>query len=186
MKLTRSTLMAFALVLAMAVPAAVAAAPADKPAQPGPGAGPGYGHGPWGGQGFHALPQEKQDAFIKIMKEFRDKTHPVREQLWVKKTTLRALENNPKTEPQQIVTLVNEMSTLREQLYKERTALAERVKKEVGIDMPMMGRGFHRGGMGGCGMVGGDGFGPRGHGKGGPGWGHRGGYGGHGGMDGRW
>ncbi len=179
MKPNRSTLLACALVLALAAPAIAAPAPDKTLPPPAAGEGP----GPWRAPRFHALPQEKQDAFIKIMKEFRDKTHPVREQLWVKKTTLRALSDNPKVEPQQIITLVNEMSALREQLYKERTALADRVKKEVGIDMPMGGFGHRGKGFGGCGMVGcGMGSGPGGYHKGGYGHDGYGPRGGHRGM----
>lgn len=125
--------------------------------------------GPRGNSPFMDLTPEKRSAFIALVREHREKIFPIREQLWAKETTLHALQNNPKTDPQQITTLVNEMSALRAKLHTERLALDARVKKEIGIDFPSMG--FH-GGRGegyGCGD---GGRGPR-HG----GWGHRGGMG---------
>lgn len=173
MRLDRSALFACLLVLALAAPA-VAAPATGKPVPP---AAPGEAYGP-GGRAFSALPQEKRDAFFTIMGEFRDKTQPIREQLWAKKAILRALSGNPKTEPQQIESLVNDMSALRQQLYTERKAVAERVRKEVGIDAPFLaGFGPHNG-MGGMGCGMGYGGGPRGfHYRDGRGYGHGQGYG---------
>ena len=99
----------------------------------------------------YALSPEKQAVFTRLREEFRAKVHPIKEQLWAKRTTLDALSANPKTEPQQVTALVAEMSALREQIYKERLAFEDKVEKEVGPMMMHggMGRGkFHGGGYG--------------------------------------
>lgn len=136
--------------------------------------------GPWDFHPFMNLSPEKRSALIALFKEQRDKTHPLREQLWIKRTTLFALKDNPKTEPQQLTALVNEMAELRAKLRTERLAFEQKVQKDFGIDLPMgfhgMGKGWHgRGGgcgmMGGMGPGGGYGYGGMGHGGG---LGHRG------------
>lgn len=109
----------------------------------------GYGPCMPGGM-VSAIPAEKQQAFASLLQQHRDKMQPLREQIWAKKTTLNALSGNPKVEPKEITTLVNEISTLRTQAYAERKAFAERVKKDIGVDIPYaqkggMGFGDHRG-----------------------------------------
>lgn len=131
--------------------------------------------GPRGNSPFMDLTPEKRSAFIALVKEHKEKIFPIREQLWAKETTLYALQNNPKTDPQQITTLVSEMSALRAKLHTERLAFDARVKKEIGIDLPA----FHGGRGDGYGCYDG-GRGPR-HGGG---WGHRGGMRGDGGQRG--
>lgn len=127
-----------------------------------------YGHGgpdgPGGYGGWHqAIPQEKREAFDALRREHMDKVQPIREQMWVKRTTLDALSVNPKTDPKDITNLVNEISALRTQLFAERKAFADRVKKETGLDMPY-GMGMGQGG--GYGHQGRRGYGHGGHGKG--------------------
>lgn len=129
--------------------------------------------GPRGNSPFMDMTPEKRSAFIALVREHKEKIFPIREQLWAKETTLYALQNNPKTDPQQITTLVSEMSALRAKLHTERLDFGAKVKKEIGIDVPSMA--FHGGRGDGDGCYGG-GKGPR-HGGG---WGHRGGM--HGGM----
>ena len=163
MRATKSLILVAALVSMISLASTAMAAN-------GPGRGPGAMAG-MGGSEFSALTPEKATAFRALQREFRDKTQPIREQIWVKNTSLQALSANGKSEPQQLLALVTEISALRSQLYTEHTAFAERVKKDIGIDMPM------HGGMGmgmGMGMGKGDGMGS--------GWGHRGG--GHGGRGG--
>ncbi|MDL2210444.1 periplasmic heavy metal sensor [Desulfovibrio sp. OttesenSCG-928-O18] len=97
-----------------------------------------YGHGGPGyyGGGYQAIPPEKQQAFDTLRREHFDKIQPIREQIWAKQTTLDALSANAKTEPKDITNLVNEISALRNQLFAEKKAFADRVKKETGLDLP--------------------------------------------------
>ena len=112
--------------------------------------------GPRGGHPFMDLSPEKRTALTALAKEHREKTFPIREQLWAKATTLNALQNNPKMDPQQVTALVNEMTALRGKLHTERLAFESKVKKELGIDLPAgMGGGMGMGGGCGAGMQGG-------------------------------
>jgi hypothetical protein len=171
MRIHRKALyLAIVTALVMAAPLAAHARPGAEKGHGGPHRGPGMEQsssrtcpGAMMQQGWmHAIPQEKREAVFAVLKEHRAKTQELREQLWVKRTTLEALSGNPKVEPSELVKLVTEMSALRIQLKKERVALAERIEKEFGIQMPS-GKGF---GMG---------HGPKGF-KG------HGGHGGHGGY----
>jgi len=160
----------FAL-LVMTVPFAAQARPYDQMG------GPGYG---W----HQSLPPEQRDAVGKLMREHMAAMQPLRDQLWTKSRTLRALENNPKVEPKEIRTLVEEVAGLRGQLRDKHMAFADKVKKETGVDVPfncgMRGDGYGRHRGGGYGP----GYGPGyGQGQGGGYW-HKGGNH-HGGMD-RW
>ncbi|MDL2271932.1 periplasmic heavy metal sensor [Desulfovibrio sp. OttesenSCG-928-I05] len=136
-------------------------------------ASPFYGHRQ---AAVEALTPEKQTAFNAIMKDSFQKMQPLREQLYSKEMTLRALSPNPNTKPEQITALVDEIAALRKQMNAEFEACAARVQKEVGIDAS---RGFGPGmGMGGMGprqgMRGDSGHHWGGHGSFG---GHRGGWG---------
>ncbi len=99
----------------------------------------GQGMGPYGNSGYTALAPEKQTALYSIMREHREKTQPIRDQLWAKETTLRALSANPNTTPDQINGLVTEMTTLRRQLQDEDQAYSDRLSKEVGVNAPFAG-----------------------------------------------
>ena len=151
-------------VLVLASPLAAQARPWGH----GPG-GPGYHSGP-GGPGYHSGPgwqqnltPEKQQALVVLKQQHRDKMQPIMEQIWVKETTLDALSGNPNVNPKELTTLISEISALRTQAYAERKAHSERVKQEIGVDMPYgpgmgygyhgnRGGGYHKGGFGrGCG-----------------------------------
>lgn len=141
-------------ILVMATPIAASAKPW--------GHGPGYMNGQGMGHGWYqSIPQEKQQAFSAMMQAHRDKMRPIQEQIWAKQTTLQALSGNPKVDPKDLTSLVNEISSLRNQAYAERKSFADRVQAETGFNMPY--------GMGGYGM----------HGNGMGGYGHRGQRGGH-------
>lgn len=152
----------FALLLALALAAPVMAGPGG-PRGDYDGYHGGYHGGDWGrGYDRPGIPPEKMEAFKNIMKDFRDKTQPIREQLWTKRTELNALSRNPNTQPATITKLAEDMSGLRAQLYKERQALNDKLEKEVGINFrpygaDFGGRGWHdgRGWHGGRGMGGG-------------------------------
>ncbi len=137
----------FALLMAFALAAPVMAGPG------GPRDGYGGYHGGDRGYDHPAIPPEKMAAFKNIMKDFRDKTQPIREQLWTKRTELKALSRNPNTQPSSITKLAEDMSALRTQLYKERQALDDKLEKEVGINIYHYGADF-----GGYGAMGGRGW----------------------------
>ena len=118
------------------------AAPAVAQARP-------YGHGgshyETGGHGMArpgcermmpSIPQEKQEAFSAATREHVEKIRSIREQLWVKRTTLDVLSRNPKVEPKELTNIIAEMSSLREQLYKERQAHWAKLEKDFGISVP--------------------------------------------------
>lgn len=135
--------------------------------------------GPGGGW-YQNLPPEQRDAVGNLMREHMTAMQPVRDQLWTKSRTLRALENNPKVDPKEIRALVEEIAALRGQMREQHVAFADKVKKETGVNVPFN-----------CGMNGdgpgryrgcyGSGYGP-GHGGG---YGHKGGNYRGGNMD-RW
>jgi hypothetical protein len=83
-----------AAVLVMSAPLAVEARPFGHGGQQ-----MGYVEGGsgmhWGGW-FQSLTPEKQQTISALFKAHRAKTQPIREQLWVKNTTLDALSPNPK------------------------------------------------------------------------------------------
>lgn len=95
------------------------------------------------------LSQEKQDLLKTILTEHRTEVQPLRNAMWEKRTLLRALSANPNATPETLTALIKEMGTLRISLQEKRVALEERVKKEIGIDLPRhFGRdGNHRGRM---------------------------------------
>lgn len=115
----------------------ILAAPFAADARPFGHNGPGYHDG----QGSHwsqmqQLPQEKRDQLQAMRLEQRKKMQPIRDQLWAKQTLLDALSRNPKAEPKDITALVDEIAALRSQLRDARIAFADKVKKEIGLDMP--------------------------------------------------
>lgn len=134
------------------------AAPMMADARPfGHGSGPGgecYGRAPVG-EWTMSVPEDKRDAVRALMLEHRDKVQPLRDKLWVKRTTLGALKDNPNVKPAELTALIEEMAALRKQLRDEHKAYVARVKQETGLDLPF-----------GCGMKG-SGF-MRHHGMGGP------------------
>lgn len=148
-KISRNVLMALCLSLALT-------GTALAQGRGGPGHGPGFG-GPCADNGAWNLTAEQRVTYGNIMKEYDAKVTPLRDQMWAKHTELKALSANPKTEPDTISKLVQDMGKIRVQLRQERETLAQRLEKELGIKS-----GFGRGGFH-------DGMGMRGH-------------GGHGGM----
>lgn len=131
-KIVCGTLLA---VLVMATPLAAQARPGG-PGGPRGGYAEGCGPGMRGGDWYQALTPEKQQAVSALFEAHRAKVEPIREQLWLKRTTLDALSSNPKVEPQELTALIGEIAKLRQQLFAERKAFAERMEKETGVKMP--------------------------------------------------
>jgi len=92
------------------------------------------------------LTEEQQKKFDAIMDEFSARTLPLHEDLRAKHMELNALAGNDNVKPEKITQLVNGIKELRSKLFAERDAFAEKVKKEIGIELPAhsgMRGGFH-------------------------------------------
>ena len=110
---------------------------------PRQGQGRGMGQGPV----LEQLTPEKQQAFQALREAFQDKMHPLRNQMWVKRTELQALSVNPNTKPETLSGLVQEMGELRNTMHQERKAFREQVRTEIGIELGEGRRGMGRGKM---------------------------------------
>lgn len=67
------------------------------------------------------------------MKDFADKTAPLRDKLAAKYIELRTLGNSPTPDPKAIGRATEELVALRNEFAKERGMMADRIAKEVGI-----------------------------------------------------
>ena len=79
---------------------------------------------------YQALTQEKKAQYDAIMKEFADKTAPLRDKLAAKYIELRTLGNSPTPDPKAIGKATEELVALRNEFAKERSAMVDRVAKE--------------------------------------------------------
>ncbi len=107
---------------------------------------------PHDGHGFHrgqrsyqeciyqALTPEKKAQYDAIMKEFVDKTAPLRDKLAAKYIELRTLGDSPTPDPKAIGKATEELVALRNDFAKERQVMVDRIAKEVGINV-FQGRG---------------------------------------------
>ena len=84
---------------------------------------------------YQALTQEKKAQYDAIMKEFADKTAPLRDKLAAKYIELRTLGNSPTPDPKAIGKAAEELVALRNEFAKERSAMVDRVAKEIGINI---------------------------------------------------
>lgn len=71
---------------------------------------------------YQALTQEKKAQYDAIMKEFADKTAPLRDKLAAKYIELRTLGNSPTPDPKAIGKATEELVALRNEFAKERSA----------------------------------------------------------------
>lgn len=132
--------------------------------------GRGYHNGGWYGPAQQAISPEKQQAYDAIMKDFAKKTQELRDKLQAKQIELDTLGNSTNPNPEAVAKAAQELVTLRNQMNKEREALAERLNKEIGAPL-YPGAGYMNGCPGGYGcwgygpgMMNGDmGPGPRGY-----------------------
>ena len=157
----KTTIIGLGLVLGLALVATVVLA------WPGPGFGPGFGRG-FGGPAYGSPPipnltadqstqiQALRDAFLKEIQ-------PLQQDLWTKRTDLRTLWSDPKTDPAAITAKQKEMWDLQSKLQEKATNLGLSIRKlltpEQLAQLPAFGPGAGLGpGMGfGPGM----GYGPR-------------------------
>lgn len=93
------------------------------------------GHGSRMSCVYDALTPEKQAQFDGIMKEFADKTAPLRDKLAAKYLELRTLGDSPTPDPKAIGKATEELVALRNDFARERQAMADRIAKEVGINV---------------------------------------------------
>lgn len=92
------------------------------------GYGPAYGMGP----GFRgALSDEGQARYDKIMSEYRGKIDKVRDELFVRKSELRALERSSTPDVKAVTDKANEIVSLRGQLRSLRDEMDQTLEKEV-------------------------------------------------------
>lgn len=84
---------------------------------------------------YQALTQEKKSQYDAIMKEFAAKTAPLRDKLAAKYIELRTLGNSPTPDPKAIGKATEELVALRNEFAKERSAMVDRVAKEIGINI---------------------------------------------------
>lgn len=100
---------------------------------------------------YQALTPEKQAQFDAIMKEYVQKTAPLRDKLQAKYLELRTLGNSANPDSQAVSKISEEIVALRGQLRQERQAMADKVAKDVGINITRnRGYGYHHRGSYGC------------------------------------
>lgn len=75
----------------------------------------------------------QQKEVQQLSKAYTEKTRPIREELWAKKTMLRALTRNPNAEVNDIKKIVNAMKELRAKLHAERVVFEKRMMKKYGF-----------------------------------------------------
>lgn len=110
--------------------------------------GPGYHHGrcdsmSWGHHGhpscwgyYRNLPQEKREAFDKIMAEYGPRMEPLRDQIFVKRQELRALQNSTNPDVALVRQAAEELVKLHNQMADLHDEMATRLSSEVGMPKP--------------------------------------------------
>ena len=84
---------------------------------------------------YQSLSAEKQAQFDVILKEFDAKTAPLRDKIAAKHIELKTLGNAPTPDAKAIGKASEELVALRNEFAKERQIMADRVNKELGIDI---------------------------------------------------
>jgi zinc resistance-associated protein len=157
------TISALAAALVLSMAAFALAGPGQGRGFSGPCAGPGYGPGAM----YNQLTPEKQAQADAIVDKYEPQFEAVRNQIWVKRSTLQAMINSGKADEAAIAKLVEGISEQRSKMFELRKAMGDELVQATGIaafgDCPRRGPGYGRGY--GPGM--GDGSGPaRGYGQG--------------------
>lgn len=90
---------------------------------------------------------EDRAAWEALMKEYRQKTEPMRDQMWAKNLEYDALVANPNTKPAEVKAVIDEMLRLKVQLRTEHEKFAETAKAKglKGFKGHGFGRDFHKG-----------------------------------------
>ncbi len=107
---------------------------------------------PWGrgpGAALAGIPPEKQEQVAKLYAEGRQKLYELESRKWDRQAELNALLAAPKADSSKIESLAKEIGNLSSMAYQERVALQQRIAKETGVNLPLVG-GYGPGGRGGC------------------------------------
>ena len=99
-----------------------------------------FHHGPRGPRPcqeavYQALTPEKQAQYDAIMRDFTEKTAPLRDKLAAKYIEVRTLGQSPTPDPKAVGKATEELVALRNEFAKERQAMVERIANEVGINV---------------------------------------------------
>lgn len=84
---------------------------------------------------YQALTQEKKAQYDAIMKEFADKTAPLRDKLAAKYIELRTLGNSPTPDPKAIGKADGRTRGAPQRIRQGTRAMVDRVAKEIGINI---------------------------------------------------
>ncbi|MEG2172210.1 MAG: periplasmic heavy metal sensor [Desulfovibrionaceae bacterium] len=98
--------------------------------------GRGYHKGGMGyhmGQIYYSLSPEKRAQFDTLVKDFKSKTSPMRDAMFVKKQELRALQNAATPDVSAVSKTATEITTLRNQLRAEHENFMNTLEKDLGI-----------------------------------------------------
>ena len=153
----KTTIVGLGLILVLALVATVALAWR-------PGFGPGFGRG-FGGPAYGVPPIPKltaeQSAQIQALRDgFLKETEPLQKELWTKRTDLRTLWSDPKTDPAAIAAKQKEIWDVQSQIQEKASNLGLEIRKvltpEQLAELPAFSQG--------AGLGPGAGFGPRGFG----------------------
>ena len=120
----KTTIVGLGLALALVATAALAW---------GPGFGPGFGRG-FGGPGYGVPPipnlTAEQSAQIQSLRDaFVKEIQPLQNDLWTKRTELRNLWSDPKTDPAAITAKQKEMFDLQSKLQEKATNVGLEIRK---------------------------------------------------------
>lgn len=76
---------------------------------------------------------EQQREARQITRAYTERIRPIKEELWAKKTILRALTNNPNAQVRDIKKIVNAMKDLRARLHAERVVFEKGMVQRFGF-----------------------------------------------------
>jgi len=108
---------------------------------PCPGFGPGmheagmHGYG-MRGYGHGSLTPEQRQKYRDIVAEYAKKMEPVKDQMFIKRQELRALQNAANPDIPAVRAAATEMLQLRKQLGQMHEDMTQRLEKEVGAPTP--------------------------------------------------
>ena len=90
------------------------------------------GHGMHGMMGRGAFTPEQQQKYDAIVADFAKQMEPVKDQMFIKRQELRALQNAANPDIAAVRATATEMLQLRKQLGQLHETMTQRIEKEVG------------------------------------------------------
>ena len=107
---------------------------------PCPGFGPGMHengmHGGMMGYGHGSLTPEQRQKYRDIVADYAKKMEPVKDQMFIKRQELRALQNAANPDIPAVRAAATELLQLRKQLCQMHEEMTQQIEKEVGAPMP--------------------------------------------------